>query len=991
MSTLPAALLGLTAAWVAAGSTGLLGHSLRNALTWTFAGAAIVAARPRGRSFAILVTAMAIAVALLVLLTNSTLPLVNATGVLIVVAVLAAMTPAKSTSPLRTATLSIAVFILYRLALHAIPACWLAADRVAHMLGVVAGWITGQRLSVGPTFGGVDFLVLSATYCACRIAMLPRPRARAIMACALAIAAAQFAYLAILSFVPLFLANVPAATTEQPNPTWSIKLLDSPDLTMKLDAVAIRQLIPSNLPALAVLFHLLVIAAVTRRTNVEVSSESGNRHPRSPISALAIPAAAVVTAILLAAAATWCTPATSLEGKKIVISDRLFGNFLKPQHGDYGHLSIGMYGNLQPFIESLGGRAIVSSDLSPKDLNDADALVLIYPNKPFFDEDTDHLLRIADPFVSVSFSDVLQQLQVDRVWNYVERGGTLLVMGEHTVAEENVPRPTRNYINQVLQRSAIRLNFDSAMFEIGGWLQSYQPLSHPITEGMEDSRNQFGVVIGGSLDVKYPARPVLIGRWGWADPGDEGSSVSMMGNHRYDPGERLDDLVLIAEQKIGKGRVVAFGDPSNVTNGITIGAHSFNARLYSYLTHNPEHDAAGNTPQSPRRQITMFLLAAVLLVLTLRIREPLPIAAVMLALSVCLWFWDARVGAVADANYPDGRKLTTTEIFQERGKLQPNYKQLAYIDDAHLGYYSEESWRPEGTMGLAMNLMRNGYLTLMAPDLKPDRLKGASLLVMPAPTRALSRGEREALKDWVDGGGQLVMTVGWDRYAPNRDLLADYGYYLEKIPLDQFPPEVVAAVRRARPGYEIVDGGVGVQNNLGCYVFDVRKGDEAFEVSVSIDGNAILEEREHTPDSLHHATVLRGALPPEPLGFFKVPYLSGLNAYVRFHAAWPIRSIDPRSAVAVVGRDELPLIIWRSVGKGKVVLIGDSEFATNQNLENEGGQPFEGLRENADFWRWFISYYLRGESPPWFPSLVPAPTTAPATPSPADDFNLEGK
>ena len=54
---------------------------------------------------------------------------------------------------------------------------------------------------------------------------------------------------------------------------------------------------------------------------------------------------------------------------------------------------------------------------------------------------------------------------------------------------------------------------------------------------------------------------------------------------------------------------------------------------------------------------------------------------------------------------------------------------------------------------------------------------------MPAPTRSVSKAERETLKEWVKAGGTLVMTVGWDRYLSNRDLLADFKFYEEKIPL----------------------------------------------------------------------------------------------------------------------------------------------------------------------------------------------------------------
>ena len=99
------------------------------------------------------------------------------------------------------------------------------------------------------------------------------------------------------------------------------------------------------------------------------------------------------------------------------------------------------------------------------------------------------------------------------------------------------------------------------------------------------------------------------------------------------------------------------------------------------------------------------------------------------------------------------------------------------------------------------------------------------------------------------------------------------------------------------------------------------------------------------------------------------------------------------SVIANHGADALPLIMWRKEGSGKVFLIGDSEFATNINLEQESGAPFEGMRENADFWRWLISYYVRNgrERDDWWRPPNPAPPANEGQKKPADAFELEGK
>jgi len=53
-------------------------------------------------------------------------------------------------------------------------------------------------------------------------------------------------------------------------------------------------------------------------------------------------------------------------------------------------------------------------------------------------------------------------------------------------------------------------------------------------------------------------------------------------------------------------------------------------------------------------------------------------------------------------------------------------------------------------------------------------------------------------------------------------------------------------------------------------------------------------------------------------------------------------------AVANSGND-LPVILKRKFGEGIVVLVGDSDFAMNKNMELRRRQPIEGMHENSDF------------------------------------------
>src|SRR5262249_53955322 len=150
---------------------------------------------------------------------------------------------------------------------------------------------------------------------------------------------------------------------------------------------------------------------------------------------------------------------------------------------------------------------------------------------------------------------------------------------------------------------------------------------------------------------------------------------SLLGNQQYDPGEKLGDLVLAAEQSWGKGRVLVFGDTSTLTNGIVIGAHPFASRLLAYMA------GDGENAQTPRRQRAGALFAAGLALLLIWRPTAARAAIVTLVLSVSLAICSRETNKATEL-IADGRHW-----------LAPN--NLALIDHAHLGAFSEESNRPD--------------------------------------------------------------------------------------------------------------------------------------------------------------------------------------------------------------------------------------------------------------------------------------------------------
>jgi hypothetical protein len=850
--------LGLAATWVAAGSVGLFGHPLRHALTFLLLSAASIV----GLSTVTLdwsrrrVLTVAIFAVVAGFLSASPQAPLNVGACAVVLATLAwAHAPDRRASFLIAALVATA-FALYRFGLVSVPWLWLLADAIGGAVSGVAGFLCRSPLNTGATFAGLDYLFVTGAVYAIWIVRQAVPRRRALGVIGI-ILAVHFIYLTLLAWSPRLLTVLPTPAAAAEFGT-----------TAPWDPIkALRSFLPWNVPVLAALLHAGLVAWLLR----SLPSLPRSKPSRVWLGSWA-PVGVIVGAALLPVITSLGTRTLSLEGKKIVLFEKGFLNWMKPKHGEYGRLSVGMYGTLPAFFQNYGANCIVSPDLSEADLRDADVVALIFPNKPW------------------------EPGQLERVLDFARRGGSLLVLGEHTVLEKE----GGNRFNDALKPTAMRVAFDSATFEIGGWLESYEALAHPAQAGLTDERNQFGVVIGASVETRWPARPILAGRWGYNDPGDatndEKKGGSMMGNHRYDPGEKLGDLILASEQKFGKGRIVAFGDTSGFSNSILFGSHDYVARLFAYLA----------TPaQFPMLRLwAAVLIFLLLMVLVWSLLTPVYVLSSTVAFAMSAMLCTSITHKRAEV-LPDGRHQT------------PN--RLAYVDQSHLERHSSESWRPNGVGGLQMTLMRDDYIVLGMHRFDPRRLERAGLLVSIAPSRKFDADEKRALQTFIENGGIFICTVGYPESAPSRDMLAQFGFYV---------------------------GGPGAADGTG-------------------------------PE-------------PKPYGHFKAPYFNGGDymAYVRFHAAWTVDCFDsqaqpiaygPRDPKGPPDQRDPTVIVLRRIGRGKMVVVADTDFATNQNLEREGGEPFEGMRENADFWRWLISYL--NDQPVWRPPkpAPPPPASPPAS------------
>ena len=110
---------------------------------------------------------------------------------------------------------------------------------------------------------------------------------------------------------------------------------------------------------------------------------------------------------------------------------------------------------------------------------------------------------------------------------------------------------------------------------------------------------------------------------------------------------------------------------------------------------------------------------------------------------------------------------------------------------------------------------------------------------------------------------------------------------------------------------------------------------------------------------------------------------------MRYHAAWLVDCKAPPEQQLFISqyRPGKPVILVRRYGKGLMAVIGDTCFAMNKNLERRDGLPIEGKRENADFWRWFLSLLEEGDR--WNPPPAKKDTEDDSSDDTADKTEVE--
>jgi hypothetical protein len=495
----------------------------------------------------------------------------------------------------------------------------------------------------------------------------------------------------------------------------------------------------------------------------------------------------------------------------------------------YSSFSVGAFGL---YLRNIGYRVEDLNYTNPQSLRqaltDADVLMLINLNRSLSSDD------------------------LEGIWSFARDGGSLLVFADHTsmFASDEDFRAGKDYTNEILLPTGIRVNPDTADNVQGHWIYATTSLPHFVTRdlGAEITTSS----VGASLDLRGQARPVIIGRYSFSDMANI-TIPGHLGDRSYERGEGLGDLILAASDTYGRGNILVFGDTSYIFNSDMPFRYKLARDSMAWLM----------SHESQTMAFIQWISFAVLGLMALFYLYSKQSAAgsisrqatVSLIVALSLLFSGALSGSLI--------------------QIPEQERDIAWMDHSHLNQFNLNNYEADSIDGLATNLIRNGYMPLVLDERRDfsEILKGDILAII-APTERYSPQEASVLKNFVEEGGLLIMAAGRDSRGPLDSVLNTFNLDIGSVPLGS-PPWIVET----------------------------------------------------------HATGGPGVVKPEDLErYWHQP---------KFMEAYPVLAAGECKPIAWLnyGGVGYNLAVSKRFGKGEVVLVGDSRFLLNENLEYASDLP----------------------------------------------------
>lgn len=396
----------------------------------------------------------------------------------------------------------------------------------------------------------------------------------------------------------------------------------------------------------------------------------------------------------------------------------------------------GLFGMLPDYLRDWGYHVEYGTDWETANPDDHDILLLINP------------------------SGKMEPKEKSAILSFIKNGGRLLFLGDHTL----MFGLDNDYFGMI-KEVGIAFNFDTAIYFRRLWQKSLR--SPIITWDRMVRRENFetNIVQGASLTLKYPASPVIIGRYGWSDLGNINNPPGYLGDRIYSTNEYTGDLVLAAERTYGRGKILVFGDTSFLQNSPV-------ATSYPLIRIALAHLAPKNYILLRLFLPFLFLAPALYILLwgnTLKYpanHRSLPL--LLILFSVMLWL---------------GYLLGSDTRFYDPASTSSRAK--AGIDTTLYPGFFRDDWDQtnRGIGGLKNTLYRNNLLPYLLYRPPWQDLNNFNYLFIIAPNKTINRSQVEAIIKYIKKGGKLICASGFEHKKEIQELLHVLGLDIENIPL----------------------------------------------------------------------------------------------------------------------------------------------------------------------------------------------------------------
>ena len=543
------------------------------------------------------------------------------------------------------------------------------------------------------------------------------------------------------------------------------------------------------------------------------------------------------------------------KGKKLLFYDVGYLDWKRPVFGKYGGYEAGMFGCLPDYLKDDGFTSGFARSVSSNSLAATDVLVIINPTN-----------RWAGG-------------ELEAIWNFVDQGGSLLVLGDHTDL-----LGSQGILNSLLAPIATRFNFDSGFPAKTEWQSCLTLLEHPMCQRV-GAASEAIISVGGTLDIRPPAFAMIRGRYGFGDLGNRlNAQGAFLGDYRYEKGEQLGDVVLVAAAFFGKGKVLVFGDTSPFQNGaLPFSYFAFVQPIFEWLI------VQDWSWIMPVKCVGALLVVAAAFLLVRR-------ASARAIVLVCFAF---------------GFAVLAGERFNARQLPAPAQRhQIALLDRSHGNRISLAPLQKDSVGPFTATLQRYGFVPISFNEWTDQAVREASLFVTTAPTQPYSRHQLGVLKTFVENGGILLMNSGWEeKGGAMQGLLDHFGMDVLRIPLGPFP--VNRTVNHLLNQPQFINAWPVAMTDPGAQADFAR-------ARANYRSPVLDKAQEQRLDSLVRNLFDPGG-PPEVVS--NQP---------------PARSAQSPAAIEVLFQTEegLPLVLAQRMGKGAVVVVGDTFFLGHDNLES---------------------------------------------------------